>query len=84
MVWCWWGKFIRNLFLQIMVVLDYICSTLGNLHCFVIAVVCFCLGAHWKIVGEGLWRHIAVEPLLPAAWTLSLLGLDRVDLTVIK
>ena len=63
-----------------MVVLDYICSTLGNLHCFVIAVVCFCLGAHWKIVGEGLWRHIAVEPLLPAAWIVShltLLGLTR-------
>ena len=60
-----------------MVVLDYICSTLGNLPYFVIAVVCFCLGAHWQIVGEGLWRHIAVEPLLPAAWTLSLLGLDH-------
>ena len=76
----WVGK-IHNepLFLQksMMVVLDYICSTLGNLHCFVIAVVCFCLGAHWQIVGEGLWRHIAVEHLLPAAWTLSLLGLDH-------
>ena len=63
-----------------MVVFDNICSTCGELHCFVMAVVCFCLGAHWQIVGEGLRRHITVEPLLPAAWILShltLLGLDH-------
>ena len=63
-----------------MVVLDNICSTLGNLHWFIIAVVWFCPGAHCQIVGEGLRRHIAVETLLPAASMLShltLLGLDH-------
>ena len=59
-----------------MVVLDNICSTLGKLY-FVIALVRFCLGAHWQIVGERLWRHITAKPLLPAAWILSNLGLDH-------